>query len=221
MPHPPQVNVLTLCLLLVQPRQAFHKLMFMNAIALRRSKKSRRLSLPSHHWSVRSTTMCGLGHLPFTGLHHWGSFSVSLATPVALWPVFQAFGVPGVLLACLASCVLGWLALNHIQAKGTEADHDSSAVVLDEFAGAALAAALAAPLVWRLTGSADVASQILCLLYIGCLFRVFDLIKPWPASVFDLKWHHPFSVMADDLAAGLWAAACAPLPFWLAHQLFS
>ncbi len=193
----------------------------MNSVAIRRSKKSRRLSLPASHWSVRSTTMYGLGHLPFTGLHHWGSFSVSLATPVALWPLLHTFGPTSALLACLASCILGWVALNHIHAHGTASDHDSSAVVLDEFAGASLAAALAAPLVWRLTGSTDATSQIFCLLYIGCLFRLFDLIKPWPASLFDLKWHHPFSVMADDLAAGIWAALCAPLPFWLCQQLSS
>jgi phosphatidylglycerophosphatase A len=37
------------------------------------------------------------------------------------------------------------------------------------------------------------------------LFRFFDVAKPWPASAFD-RVKSGFGVVADDLAAGAWAA---------------
>ena len=46
-------------------------------------------------------------------------------------------------------------------------------------------------------------------------FRFFDILKPWPASAIDVKWHHPFAVIADDLMAGIYAGLAAPLPFLL------
>ncbi len=36
------------------------------------------------------------------------------------------------------------------------------------------------------------------------MFRVFDILKPWPVSYFDRK-HSPLGVMLDDTAAGLYA----------------
>jgi phosphatidylglycerophosphatase A len=41
------------------------------------------------------------------------------------------------------------------------------------------------------------------------LFRVCDVLKPWPASVFDReeRWKNGAGVMLDDLFAGLWALA--------------
>jgi phosphatidylglycerophosphatase A len=42
------------------------------------------------------------------------------------------------------------------------------------------------------------------------LFRVFDILKPWPASAFD-RMKNGFGVVMDDLAAGAyaWAALSA------------
>lgn len=39
------------------------------------------------------------------------------------------------------------------------------------------------------------------------LFRVFDIIKPWPISLLDRKIPGGFGIMLDDLAAGLLALA--------------
>lgn len=41
------------------------------------------------------------------------------------------------------------------------------------------------------------------------LFRACDVLKPWPASVFDRspRWKNGAGVMLDDLAAGIWALA--------------
>jgi phosphatidylglycerophosphatase A len=37
------------------------------------------------------------------------------------------------------------------------------------------------------------------------LFRIFDILKPWPISWFDRKIHGGFGVMLDDVIAGLYA----------------
>jgi phosphatidylglycerophosphatase A len=37
------------------------------------------------------------------------------------------------------------------------------------------------------------------------LFRLFDILKPWPVSLADKKLHGGFGVMLDDVIAGLYA----------------
>jgi phosphatidylglycerophosphatase A len=37
------------------------------------------------------------------------------------------------------------------------------------------------------------------------LFRVLDIVKPWPACYFDQKVHNGFGVMMDDVFAALYA----------------
>jgi phosphatidylglycerophosphatase A len=39
------------------------------------------------------------------------------------------------------------------------------------------------------------------------LFRLFDHTKPWPARLAEQRLPIGFSVMFDDVVAGLWAAA--------------
>jgi len=70
---------------------------------------------------------------------------------------------------------------------------DASPIVIDEVAGYLVTMALV-PWSWEgaLMGFA--------------LFRVCDVMKPWPASALD-RWKTGAGVVADDLAAGVWAAA--------------
>ena len=39
------------------------------------------------------------------------------------------------------------------------------------------------------------------------LFRIFDIVKPWPARAAE-KWPHGWGIMADDWLAGIYAAIC-------------
>ncbi len=68
---------------------------------------------------------------------------------------------------------------------------DASPIVIDEVAGYLVALALV-PFSWQAVAAAFV------------LFRIFDVLKPWPASAFD-RVKNGFGVVMDDVAAGVWA----------------
>jgi phosphatidylglycerophosphatase A len=69
---------------------------------------------------------------------------------------------------------------------------DASPIVIDEVAGFLVTMAFVP---WSWAGA-----------FLGfLLFRVFDVLKPWPASWFDRQKHAP-GVVLDDVAAGVWAA---------------
>jgi len=46
-------------------------------------------------------------------------------------------------------------------------------------------------------------------------FRIFDILKPPPASWFDRRMKNGFGVVLDDLAAGVYAAIALHLCLWL------
>ena len=50
----------------------------------------------------------------------------------------------------------------------------------------------------------------------GCaLFRLFDILKPWPVASIDRKVAGGLGVMLDDVMAGIYALACLQLlRFW-------
>ncbi len=69
---------------------------------------------------------------------------------------------------------------------------DASPIVIDEVAGYLVTMALVP---WSL------GTAIAGFLF----FRLFDVMKPWPASYFDTKVKSGFGVVMDDVAAGVWA----------------
>ena len=78
------------------------------------------------------------------------------------------------------------------QAEEIFGEHDSSKIVLDEVMGM-IATMFLNPLGW---GS---------LLGGFLIFRLFDIIKPFPASLIDRKMPGGPGVMLDDLFAGIYA----------------
>jgi phosphatidylglycerophosphatase A len=76
--------------------------------------------------------------------------------------------------------------------------HDRPEVVIDEVAGQALPVAAL-----YLVGGPSVLGLVLAF----AAFRFFDVLKPFPISWIDTHVKGPIGVMADDLAAGVAAAA--------------
>ncbi len=47
------------------------------------------------------------------------------------------------------------------------------------------------------------------------LFRLFDIVKPWPISVADQKLKGGFGIMLDDVLAAGYALLCLHLGLWV------
>jgi phosphatidylglycerophosphatase A len=69
---------------------------------------------------------------------------------------------------------------------------DASPIVIDEVAGY-LVTMMMVPFSWWTVLAGFLA------------FRLFDILKPWPASAFD-RVKSGFGVVMDDVAAGVWAS---------------
>lgn len=76
--------------------------------------------------------------------------------------------------------------------------HDHGGIVWDEFIGFWLTMFMAPPgLLWPVLGF--------------LLFRLFDIVKPWPIGWVDKHVHGGFGIMIDDVLAGLMALFCLQL----------
>jgi phosphatidylglycerophosphatase A len=81
-------------------------------------------------------------------------------------------------------------------------ESDAPRVVIDEVAGYVTAMFLA-PATWQYATAGFV------------LFRIFDVLKPWPSSYFDQKVSSGFGVVMDDVAAGAYACGALHLLAYL------
>jgi len=118
----------------------------------------------------------------------WGSLA---ALPFA-WVIHMKFGANGLAIATTIVLAIGvWAA--DVYAKEID-DDDPGAVVIDEVAGQWLTLALAAPL-----DPLFYAAGFL-------LFRVFDILKPWPVNWADDQLKGGLGIMADDIIAAGYAA---------------
>jgi phosphatidylglycerophosphatase A len=72
--------------------------------------------------------------------------------------------------------------------------HDHPAIVWDEIVGF-LITMFMVPISWQSVVVGFV------------LFRLFDIVKPWPISYLDKHCHGGFGIMIDDIVAGLAALA--------------
>ena len=70
---------------------------------------------------------------------------------------------------------------------------DAPGIVIDEVLGYLVAVAFV-PFTWKTA------------LFAFVLFRLFDIVKPWPASALD-RWKTGLGVVLDDVMAGLYAWA--------------
>lgn len=80
--------------------------------------------------------------------------------------------------------------------------HDHPGIVWDEFVGYWITMwAMPAEWLWIVAGFV--------------VFRVFDIVKPWPVSVLDRKVKGGLGIMIDDVMAGVMACATLHAARWL------
>ena len=83
--------------------------------------------------------------------------------------------------------------------------HDHGGIVIDEIVGFLLTMTLApAGWLWILAGF--------------LLFRLFDILKPWPINVLDRKVSGGLGIVLDDLMAGIYGGLSLLLIEWLLNQ---
>ena len=80
--------------------------------------------------------------------------------------------------------------------------HDHGGIVWDEFVGFWITM-IAVPVTWQWIVAGFV------------LFRIFDIVKPWPVKIADAKMKGGFGIMLDDVLAGLYALGCLHLALYL------
>jgi phosphatidylglycerophosphatase A len=85
--------------------------------------------------------------------------------------------------------------------------HDHGGIVFDEIVGYLVAAA---PLLCFAAQPPLVVAAAMLAAF--ALFRLFDILKPWPIRALDRSVHGGFGIMLDDVLAGVAAA----LPLWAA-----
>lgn len=118
-----------------------------------------------------------------------GTWGTLVAVPLFMlmsslpWPLYM--GITVVLLA-----VGVWLCGRTAQDLGV---HDHPGIVWDEIVGYLVTMSFAPPgLVWMVVGFV--------------LFRLFDIIKPWPIRRLDQEMPGGLGIMLDDVLAGIYGA---------------
>ncbi len=136
---------------------------------------------------------------PWVLLAAWGPCGYAPAAPgtfgtlgaIPLYLALSRLPAGGYVAAAVAFAALAVLAADRAGRYWGIAD--ASPIVIDEVAGYLVTMAFV-PFSWP----AALAGFV--------LFRVFDVLKPWPASALD-RIKNGFGVVADDLAAGVYAWA--------------
>jgi phosphatidylglycerophosphatase A len=139
------------------------------------------------HPATLIATWFGVGLLPKMP----GTFGSLAALPIA-WVLADRFGPYAVAGAGLALFFIGlWASGVYLRQTRTE---DPGEIVVDEVSAQLIACAPAGldPLGFALA---------------FVLFRIFDIMKPWPISALERGLPGALGVMADDAAAALFTAA--------------
>ena len=137
----------------------------------------------------------------------WGSMPIAVIFGLLCYFSISALTISLTMIAIsvLASSVCIVFGPEAIKATGKK---DPSEVVADEAAGQAVTF-LAIPF---LSGNKIIITTAIGFL----LFRIFDIIKPWPCRRLE-KLPAGWGILADDLAAGVYAAVILNIcvRFWL------
>ena len=147
--------------------------------------------------AVALATVGGVGYAPIAS----GTVGSLVALPLIPFLAALRDRAP----AAYAALVLGLVAVA-VWAAGRAEDalgmEDHPHIVIDEVAGLVVAGAFL-PATWLAAGVAFV------------LFRIFDVVKPFPARQIDGGVEGGLGVVGDDLVAGLYAGLLTRLLLWV------
>tara|TARA_Y100000590_G_scaffold363636_1_gene421411 strand:- start:556 stop:1050 length:495 start_codon:yes stop_codon:yes gene_type:complete len=141
-------------------------------------------------------TIFGIGKLPKIP----GSYA-SLFTVIFLYILFHVFIVPpNLFLYFLVAIFITSLFAVNIFIKDLT-NKDPKEVVIDEFIGQSIPICLYEIAHNETTNPARVLTFYFIMFI---LFRIFDIVKPYPVSYYDKNFKNSFGVIMDDVCAGLY-----------------
>ena len=140
---------------------------------------------PLDNFAMLLATAGGTGLLPWAP----GSFGSLVGVAIAAL-VVPILGVSALLVVCLILFLGGWWAAGRVARASAIAD--PGFVVIDEVVGQSLVLATVPPSIVNYAGG-------------FVLFRLFDILKPWPIDAVERRFHNGFGIMADDLMAAVYA----------------
>tara|TARA_B100000965_G_scaffold199835_1_gene166840 strand:+ start:980 stop:1474 length:495 start_codon:yes stop_codon:yes gene_type:complete len=141
-------------------------------------------------------TMFGIGKLPRIP----GSYA-SLVTVIFLYILFHIFLIPADLfLYFLVVIFITSLFAVNIFIKDLT-NKDPQEVVIDEFIGQSIPICLY-EIAHNETSNPAKVLTFYFIMFI--LFRIFDIVKPYPVSYYDKNFKNSFGVIMDDVCAGLY-----------------
>ena len=132
-----------------------------------------------------------------------GSFA-SLATTLFLFFLFHILNIPPniILISIIFIFFISIYTVN-IFIKNME-NKDPKEVVIDEFIGQSIPICL-----YEIAheGTKQTDKVLIFYFVMFILFRIFDIVKPYPVSYYDKNFKNSFGVIMDDVAAGLYVVA--------------
>ena len=141
-------------------------------------------------------TLFGIGYLKFAP----GTWA-SLVTSILLFIIFHVLNKSStfVLLILLIILIYAIFAINSCLKKFE--DKDPKQIVIDEVIGQSIPIYL-----YEISHGIekDFDKSILFYFSIFLLFRIFDILKPFPINYFDRKYKNTFGIMFDDILAGFY-----------------
>ncbi len=120
----------------------------------------------------------------------WGSLAALLA---GYGMIAAGATLPLFVFAIVLVTLLGTLAINRIEVSS--GIHDAPEIVIDEVAGMWIA----------MVPCYFLPASPYLFVTAFILFRIFDILKPWPIGWLDQKVGGGFGVMIDDIVAGIFA----------------
>ena len=158
-------------------------------------------------------TMFGLGKIPkFPGTVG------SLATVIILYSFFHILNTSTkiILIILITIFIVSFFSVaSYI--KDAE-NKDPKEVIIDEFIGQSLPIYL-----YEISHGIEKTSSEALIIYFVCflLFRIFDIVKPFPVSFFDKNFKNSFGVIMDDVCAGLYVVLSLICFMFLSSYLVS
>jgi len=132
-----------------------------------------------------------------------GSFA-SLATTLFLFFLFHILKLsPNIILIFLI--IIFFISLYSVNLFIKDLDNkDPKEVVIDEFIGQSIPICL-----YEIAheGTKEINHVLTFYFIMFILFRIFDIIKPYPVSYYDKNFKNSFGVIMDDVCAGLYVVA--------------